>query len=80
MTAIRLKTTHDINGNPRRIIVVLDDHGIKDVLEEDYRGETATLAEAGYRTRVTAEFQVTPGEYKDLKRRARGTSALRRRR
>lgn len=73
--AIRLNAGHDVNGNPRRVFVVIDPkHGVIDAIDEGYEGE-AGLKRA-HRITSSADFMTTPGEYRGLLREAEETRRM----
>lgn len=72
--AIRLNAGNDMNGNPRRVFVVLDKHGILDIIDEGYNGDS----ELRKRHRISAsdDFETTPAEYRQLVKRADATRRM----
>jgi hypothetical protein len=73
--AVRVKTTNDTNGNPRRGWVIASAENGETVafIDEGYAGDRALhVSLAGwygeYECTVTGALQVTPGQYRDLKR------------
>jgi hypothetical protein len=80
MTVINLNAGNDRNGNPRRLLVIIDSAGtVIDVVDEGYQGVMGALREAGYEEIAAVQafvprFETTPKEYNDLRARA---SALR---
>lgn len=80
----RLSTTHDTNGNPRRLTAVYDLDNAGDIIalyDGGYAGERAALAgmTAGERAALIElpEWTITPGEYAASKREAREAGTLR---
>lgn len=75
-TVINLNAGNDVNGNPRRLLVIIDGAGsIIDVIDEGYLGVAGALKEAGYQEIMAVQafvprFETTPKEYKDLKARS----------
>lgn len=67
--AIKVNAGHDTNGNPRRGWATIDHRSgnMIDFVDEGYRGRSALSRECP-RCVEGPEFQVTPGEYRDLKR------------
>jgi len=64
-TIIRLRTKHDVNGNPRRLFVLLENGNIKNVWDECYLGDLAVPAE--YRALWSGTtFDITPSQYRAL--------------
>lgn len=70
--AIHLNAGHDVNGNPRRVYVVIDRYGaIVATVDEGYSG-TQALKDAGFPNVIHGpQFAITPGEYRDLCRKDR---------
>jgi hypothetical protein len=76
MIAIKLSTTNDANGNPRRCYVVLHDGvrfgvptgypGIEAVIDEGYEGIRALRDAYPSIVDTAAEFDVPVREYNDL--------------
>lgn len=65
--AISLKAGHDINGNPRRVWVVLDGGEVVDAIDEGYLGAAAVLGK--YPNAILGpRFETTLKEYKSLLR------------
>lgn len=63
--AISLKAGHDVNGNPRRVWVVLDGGQIVDAIDEEYLGSAAVLNK--YPNAILGPvFETTLAEYKSL--------------
>lgn len=68
MFALHLKTKNDTNGNPRRIYLVCSPHGPVAAVDEGYSGVGA-LREAGFDPcPVVWDIEVTPGEYRAIRR------------
>jgi len=69
MLAVHLNAGNDANGNPRRVLVVLDEQAnVLDVVEEGYEGVSGALKNAGYEgIPVSPRLETTPAEYKALK-------------
>lgn len=60
-----VSTTHDTNGNPRRLYLVYNGNGdLTDVYEEGYRGLPKELRQM----KQLSTLEITPREYKELKR------------
>lgn len=73
--AIRLNAGNDVNGNPRRVFVVLDPMvGVIDAIDEGYEGE-AELRKR-YRISSTADLDTTPRQYRELVKRARDWESM----
>lgn len=65
--AISLKAGHDVNGNPRRVWVVLDGGEIVDAIDEEYYGSAAVTNK--YPNAILGpRFETTLKEYKSLLR------------
>lgn len=69
--AIKVNAGHDSNGNPRRgwMITSCSKGETLDFVDEGYHGSSILRREYP-RAVVGPEFQVTPGQYRDLKRTA----------
>lgn len=67
---VRIRTTNDVNGNPRRAWVRLDDDGRPaEWFEEGYSGSHAVPAEyRGSLARTMLEVNVAPAEYRKLRK------------
>lgn len=70
--AVKVNAGHDTNGNPRRGWATINPRtgDMVDFVDEGYRGSSA-LKGACPKCVEGPEFQVTPGEYRDLKKFAR---------
>ena len=70
MVAIKLCAKNDINGNPRRVFVVLDDMGsLVEAIDEGYNGTAELFAKYPDISKVQGwpiEFATTPAEYRRL--------------
>jgi hypothetical protein len=70
--AIHLKAKNDMNGNPRRVFVVIDtdprlgcgESEIIDVIDEGYAGDGELRRNHGLRAEL--EFETTPAERRAL--------------
>ena len=69
MVVIKLNAGNDVNGNPRRVFVVLDGEGIVKAIDEGYAG-TANLEKhfPGLKGCNVDTFETTPKEYRTLLR------------
>lgn len=65
MMFIRLKTTNDINGNPRRVFVVYRDNVVIATHDEGYSG-TGELRAIYPKILDGGDFMTTPKEYRKL--------------
>lgn len=63
MLAVKLNARNDVNGNPRRLFLVMDSEGIIDAVEEGYLGIGA-LDNRYHGCPVLETLYITPGEYK----------------
>tara|TARA_R100001443_G_scaffold24192_1_gene36370 strand:+ start:48 stop:254 length:207 start_codon:yes stop_codon:yes gene_type:complete len=64
---IFLKSTNDVNGNPRRSWIELDENGIKkNVFYEGYRGYNAVPERIREQSKSCIEIRVSIKEYKEL--------------
>lgn len=65
--AISLKAGHDVNGNPRRVWVILDGGEVIDAIDEGYYGFAAVTNK--YPNAILGPvFETTKEEYKSLLR------------
>lgn len=73
--AIKVNAGHDANGNPRRGWATINPRtgDMVDFVDEGYKGSSALRSECP-KCVEGPEFQVTPGEYRDLKKFARERS------
>ena len=70
MFAIKVETTHDTNGNPRRGWLVYERPGMcVDWIEEGYRGRPALTSVHGDIV-VTAVLAIPPSEWRRIRRSA----------
>ena len=64
---IFIKSTNDINGNPRRAWIELDENGAKkNVFEEGYTGYKAVPERIREQAKRCLEIRVSIKEYKEL--------------
>ena len=69
MVCIRLCAKNDVNGNPRRVFVLLDSDGcIVRAIDEGYAGVGALDGIFDYRQLGIPDFDTTPAEYRRLLR------------
>jgi hypothetical protein len=66
--ALHLDAGHDRNGNPKRLVMVLDEKGdIVFVGEEGYAGTSALLVKSGFgHAAMGPRLEITPKEYKTI--------------
>ncbi len=70
-STIRLRTTNDTNGNPRRIFVVLSRGNLAGLFDEGYSGEHSIPDKQMRESYGGLTFDITPGEYRALKKMAK---------
>lgn len=76
MIFLHLDAGHDVNGNPRRLYVVLDQQAnVVEVIDEGYEGRGALRKYAPKTTRglPIVEFETTPRQYRELLKQQRET-------
>jgi hypothetical protein len=66
MEWIHINGGNDVNGNPRRAYLRIDNGTVTAVVDEGYAG-LGSISRAGYRTPkyTPVRVTVTPGEYRD---------------
>tara|TARA_R100000152_G_C6756515_1_gene180287 strand:+ start:872 stop:1078 length:207 start_codon:yes stop_codon:yes gene_type:complete len=64
---IFIKSTNDVNGNPRRAWIELDENGIKkNVFNEGYMGYNAVPKRIREQAKSCIQIRVSIKEYKEL--------------
>jgi len=67
MIANKLNAGNDRNGNPRRVFVVVGEHGgILEVIDEGYSGDAPLAKKYPMINLCIVEFSTTPKEYRWL--------------
>jgi hypothetical protein len=70
--AIHLVAHNDLNGNPRRVFVVLNGDGLLEAIDEGYDGMNALYnRHPEMRRKIVVSFHITTAEYNQLTERAR---------
>ncbi len=64
--AIYLRSKNDVNGNPRRLFLILDEEGIVDIVDERNRGTYALRDEYPEIKYPVVAVDIPPSEYKRL--------------
>jgi hypothetical protein len=65
---LHLSTTNDVNGNPRRLYVKVEDGGPRTIIEEGYEGIAAARRAGMPETCYPMTIHITPVEYHALRR------------
>ena len=66
MTVINMCAPNDVNGNPRRLFVVLDEEGVQWIIDEGYAGDGGLkhwAEQTGHRIGYPVRINVTASEY-----------------
>lgn len=68
--SVPLATTNDVNGNPRRLRLVIDvtNACIVDILDEGYRGVQVTEDEGYTCTNMSTRVNIQPKEFNNLRK------------
>jgi hypothetical protein len=70
---VRLATTNDSNGNPRRLLVGRTDDGAELIVDEGYNGDGPRFIRSVFGTNGLYDgttYNVSPGEYRQMVKRA----------
>ncbi len=79
VSIVHLNAGHDVNGNPRRLYVLLTPKGVVGAADEGYMGESVLDAFGkGLSRQIVLGLAITPGEYRSLKKRFAAAGILRR--
>jgi hypothetical protein len=66
MQMIKLKTKNDVNGNPRRVFILLDGYRIIQAWDQGYSGHHAVPEEYRSMAYDAPAFFTTPGQYREV--------------